>query len=309
MKKGNSILFIIALLVWLGCSSCQAQGQQSTKSGSKKSGKGAIVAPPQNLMVPPLAYDDSSITLIWSKPCDYSNVVSYNVYQEGSLAGNTKNLFYTAEELIEPGLPYSFYVTAVDAFGNESEPSNTVIQSAAPEMEVFDVTKYGAVGDGKTLDTAAIQAAIYACTKGGKVLIPAGTFLSGALFLKSDITLQIDGTLQGSDNVAHYPLASTRFTYYRSGNNFMGLINAYTVTYGSITNVRICGSGTVNGSSDVVGSITGHADTKLGKSQVAASYNDNSDRADMVTIKGVDGLYIGGLTLYCLRGLLIPWAW
>jgi len=247
-------------------------------------------------MVPPLGYDDSSITLIWSKPCDYSNVVSYNVYQEGSLVGNTKNLFYTAKELIEPGLPYSFYVTAVDASGAESEFSNKVIQSAAPRMEVFDVTKYGAAGDGKTLNTTAIQTAIYACTKGGKVLIPSGTFLSGALFLKSDMTLQIDGTLQGSDNAAHYPLASTRFTYYKSGNNFMGLINAYTVTYGSLTNIRICGSGTVSGGSDTVGSITGHADTKLGKSQVAASYNDGSDRADMVTIKGVDGLYIGGLT-------------
>src|SRR3972149_2139650 len=81
-----------------------------------------------------------------------------------------------------------------------------------------------------------------------------------------------------------------------SGNNFTGLINAYTTDYYSITNVRICGNGTVNGSSDTVGSITGHADTILGKNHVAASEGDDSDRADMVTIKGVDGLYIGGLT-------------
>lgn len=300
MKKRSFItLFIlsaVALLIWIGCNSSQAQGEKSASCDVNESGKKAAISPPQNLMVPPLAYDDSSITLIWSKPCNYSNVVSYNVYQEGSLVGNTKNLFYTAKELIEPGLPYSFWVTAVDASGAESAPSNKVIQSAASAMKVFDVTKYGAVGDGKTLNTTAIQTAINACTKGGKVLIPSGTFLSGALFLKSDMTLQIDGTLQGSDNAAHYPLASTRFTYYTSGNNFMGLINAYTVTYGSITNVRICGSGTVNGSSDVIGSVKGHDNTILGNNQVAASYNDDSDRADMVTIKGVDGLYIGGLT-------------
>ena len=37
--------------------------------------------------------------------------------------------------------------------------------------------------------------------------------------------------------------------------------------YGSITNVRICGSGTVNGGSDTVGSITGHKNTILGDNQ------------------------------------------
>ncbi|UCF44142.1 MAG: glycoside hydrolase family 28 protein [Planctomycetota bacterium] len=301
MKKGKSIAFIIALLVWSSCTAFQKQAQNSTSSDSNVSCKtdvvkNAPVGSPQKLMVPPMGYDDSSITLIWSKPSDYSNFVSYNVYQEGSLVGNTKNLFYNASELIEAGLPYSFYVTAVGASGAESAPSNKIIQSAAPAMKVFDVTEYGAVGDGKTLNTRAIQTAINACTKGGKVLIPSGTFLSGALFLKSHMTLQIDGTLQGSDNAADYPLASTRFTYYRSGNNFMGLINAYTVTYGSITNVRICGSGIVNGSSDVVGSVKGHHNTILGNNQVAASHNDDSDRADMVTIKGVDGLYIGGLT-------------
>jgi len=296
MKKGNSILFIITLFVWFGCNCCRLQGQQSTSGDSEMSGKTVPVAPPQDLMVPPLGYDDSSITLIWSKPSDYSNVVSYNVYQEGSLVGKTKNLFYTAKELIEPGLPYSFFVTAVDASGAESAPSNKIIQSAASKKEVFDVTKYGAVGNGTTLNTAAIQKAIDECSPGGKVLIPAGTFLSGALFLKSDMTLQIDGTLRGSDNASDYPQTSKRFPYYLSGNNFAGLINAYTTDYYSIKNVRICGSGTVNGGSDVVGSITGHANTILGNNQVAASEGDDSDRADMVTIKGVDGLYIGGLT-------------
>jgi len=100
-----SVLGVVALLIWIGCDPSQAQGKKPASSNSKVLNKGTSVAPPQNLMIPPLAYDDSSITLIWSKPCDYSNVVSYNVYQEGSLVGNTKNLFYTAKELIEPGLP------------------------------------------------------------------------------------------------------------------------------------------------------------------------------------------------------------
>ena len=51
------------------------------------------------------------------------------------------------------------------------------------------ITDYGAVGDGKTLDTAAIQKAIDACAAGGGgiVEVPSGTFLSGAFELKSDM--------------------------------------------------------------------------------------------------------------------------
>ncbi|MDD5011833.1 MAG: glycoside hydrolase family 28 protein, partial [Phycisphaerae bacterium] len=288
MKKIISIL-AVAALIWVGCSSCQAQDPNTAPAKPS-------IAPPQNLMVPPLAIDDSSITVIWSKPKDYSNVVSYNVYIEGSLAGNTKNLFYIAKDL-PAGTPNSFTVAAVDASGAESELSNKVIPSTLPEMKVFDVTKYGAIGDGNTMNTKAIQKAIDECTTGGKVLIPAGTFLSGALFLKSDMTLQIDGTLRGSDDAADYPKTSLRFPYYASGNNFSGLINAYTADYYSIKNVRICGSGTVNGGSDVVGSVLGHNNTKLGNNQVAASEGDDSDRADMIVVKGVDGVYVGGLTL------------
>jgi exo-poly-alpha-galacturonosidase len=290
---------LILIVVFSICFGCTAQAQSSTKPDSnapkKAVGKAASVATPQKLMVPPMAYDDSSIMAIWSKPSDYSTVASYNVYQNGSLAGNTKNLFYNITGL-EANSPYSLTVKAVDASGEESGPSNKVIQLTAPAMKVFNITGYGAVGDGKTLNTAAIQKAIDECTAGGKVLVPDGTFVSGALFLKSNMTLQIDGTLRGSDNAADYPLTSKRFPYYASGNNYMGLINAYTDKYGSVTNVRICGSGTVNGGSDSVGSIVGHKDTILGDNQ-AKGANEDSARADMITVKGVDGLYLGGLTL------------
>jgi len=301
MKKVSFIISIIALLIWFSCAAFQEQDQNSTSSDSNVSAKtdivkGAPVASPGKLMVPPAGYDDSGIILIWNKPSDYSNVVSYNVYKNGSLAANTKNLFYNVTGL-DANSSYSFTVKAVADSGKESAPSNTVTQSTAPAIKVFDVTSYGAVGDGNTLNTAAIQKAIDECTSGGKVLIPSGTFLSGALFLKSNMALQIDGTLRGSDNAADYPLTSMRFPYYLSGKNYMGLINAYTEKYGSITNVRICGSGTVNGSSNVVGSVVDHKNTILGDNQVAASGNDDSDRADMITVKGVDGLYIGGLTL------------
>ena len=55
----------------------------------------------------------------------------------------------------------------------------------------FDITQYGAVGDGKTLNTAFIQKAIDACNKsgGGKVIFPAGIYLSATIELKDNVTL------------------------------------------------------------------------------------------------------------------------
>lgn len=63
---------------------------------------------------------------------------------------------------------------------------------------IFDVTKYGAVGDGVATNTAAIQAAINAATAagGGIVEVPAGTFLSGPIQMASRINLRVQGTLQ-----------------------------------------------------------------------------------------------------------------
>ena len=299
MKKGSFIIFIIALLIWFSGTAFPGQDQNSIPpadsnvSGRVNVVKTASVAPPQTLMVPPVAFDDSSITVIWSKPSDYSNVVGYKVYLNRSLAGTTKNLFYNITEL-EANSPYSLTVKAVDACGTESVSSNEIMQFTAPAMKVFDVTKYGAVGDGNTLNTVAIQKAIDECTSGGKVLIPSGKFLSGAIFLKSNMTLQIDGTLLGSDNAADYPLTSMRFPYYLSGKNYMGLINAYTEKYGSITNVRICGSGNVCGGTWAGGNVV---DTVLGINERTASGGNDSARGDMITTKGVTNLYIGGLTL------------
>jgi hypothetical protein len=71
-----------------------------------------------------------------------------------------------------------------------------------------DVTKYGAVGDGTTLNTEAIQKAIDQCnhTGGGKVIFPAGKFLSGTIALKDHITLYLQkgAVLLGSTAIEDY---------------------------------------------------------------------------------------------------------
>ena len=57
----------------------------------------------------------------------------------------------------------------------------------------YNVQSYGAIGTGQSLDTAAIQKAIDAAASsgGGIVYFPAGRFLSGTIFLKSNITLYL----------------------------------------------------------------------------------------------------------------------
>ena len=67
----------------------------------------------------------------------------------------------------------------------------------------------GAAGDGKRLDTKAIQAALDKCAGagGGVALLEGGRFLSGTLYLRSHVTLRIEAgaTLLGSTNIADYP--------------------------------------------------------------------------------------------------------
>lgn len=110
--------------------------------------------------------------------------------------------------------------------------------------EVFRITDYGAVADGKTLNTAAIQKTIDAAAeKGGVVSIPKGTFLSGSIFLKPGVELVIekDAVLLGSTRIEDYPKRETRieghFTPWR-----MALVNA-----ANMDKVRIGGEGTING--------------------------------------------------------------
>src|SRR5579863_247393 len=112
--------------------------------------------------------------------------------------------------------------------------SSDVIAADLPHS-VFDVTSYGAKGDGQTNDTAAVQKAIDACTQagGGVVYLPPGNFLTGTIFLKNNVTLHLSpgATLWGSRNIADY-----------STNHLIFAENA--------ENIAIEGDGTINGNGD-----------------------------------------------------------
>ena len=73
---------------------------------------------------------------------------------------------------------------------------------------VYNIRDYGAKGDGVTLDTKAIQAAIDTCHNetGGTVVVPAGVFVTGTIEIKSNVTLRIAaaGKLLGSADGKQY---------------------------------------------------------------------------------------------------------
>jgi polygalacturonase len=86
-----------------------------------------------------------------------------------------------------------------------------ICQRAWGADAIWRITDYGAVADGKTLNTEAFAKAIGACSEagGGKVVVPAGTFLTGPIELKSNVDLDLDenAIVLFSRNFDDYPLA------------------------------------------------------------------------------------------------------
>jgi polygalacturonase len=111
--------------------------------------------------------------------------------------------------------------------------------------KICDARSFGAKADGATKDTKAIQAAIESCASagGGTVRLSGGTFLTGPVLLKSNITLQIDkgAVLLGSPDRADYPLVN--FAHNRTVQPLVSAVNA--------ENVAIVGEGTIDGNGKI----------------------------------------------------------
>jgi hypothetical protein len=111
----------------------------------------------------------------------------------------------------------------------------------------FNARAFGATGDGKTKDSPAIQKAIDACTAsgGGTVYVPPGTYLSGTIVLKSNVTFYLESgaTILGRKDIADYvPLKNERGPGLKGDANAKHLIFAR-----DAENVVICGQGHING--------------------------------------------------------------
>jgi polygalacturonase len=117
----------------------------------------------------------------------------------------------------------------ISAFGLSSCAKNT--------SGTFVITEYGAVGDAKALNTAAINKALSACAKsgGGTVIVPPGTFRTGPIRMYANTTLHLEAgaVLKGSADLNDYIINGQRY----------GLISAT-----NADNVAIIGRGVIDGS-------------------------------------------------------------
>lgn len=139
-------------------------------------------------------------------------------------------------------------LAGISANGSSKLPAAYTVTHNFAATKRYNIAEYGAIANGTTLNTKAIQAVIEKCAGngGGTVVIPKGVFLSGSIFLKPSVNLEIaeGGVLKGSTNIEDYPKGLTRieghFEPWRAA-----LINGDKVDHLTIT-----GKGTLDGSGE-----------------------------------------------------------
>ena len=107
----------------------------------------------------------------------------------------------------------------------------------------YVITDYGVKNDSTLVQTTAIQAIIDRAAQegGGVVVVPQGTFLTGALFFKQGTHLYVQGRLKGSDRIVDYPVVMTRIEG-QTCKYFPALVNA-----DGVDGLTIGGHGTIDG--------------------------------------------------------------
>lgn len=118
--------------------------------------------------------------------------------------------------------------------------------ASAKQVNVLD---YGAKGDGSHLETEHIQKAIDETSiTGGIVVFPSGSYLTGTIYLRSNVTIRLEkgATILGSTDLADYPENLPEYTFFRKDVIKRALI------YGEqLENIAIKGEGTIDGQGHV----------------------------------------------------------
>ena len=136
----------------------------------------------------------------------------------------------------------------------ETWPDGTVMDAWFQDTQKVDpatlgkryvLTDYGVLIGSTAIQTEQIQAVIDRCAQegGGVVVVPQGTFMTGALFFKQGTHLHVEegGTLKGSDRISDYPILTTRIEG-ETCKYFPALVNA-----DGLDGFTITGRGTIDG--------------------------------------------------------------
>jgi len=184
---------------------------------------------------------------------DIYTTTNYNVYLNDELVieNNNKNVFSLFK--LEQDTNYIIKVEQ----GKKTEEIKVL---TLKESVTLNVKRIGAKGDGKTLDTNAIQAAILSCPDNGRVYFPDGNYYTGPLFLRSNITIELakNAKLIGDIDRNHYPiLPGVTFTSDEKDEYNLGSWEgnpldcfASIITGVNVENVNIIGEGVIDGNAN-----------------------------------------------------------
>jgi polygalacturonase len=188
----------------------------------------------------------------------------------------------------------------------------------------FDIRSYGAVGDGKTLDTEAINKAIAACAAagGGTVIVPEGNYLTGTISLLSNITfyLEKNATILGTPDLKQYKgyLDDKDHSLVEKLNlpqgDFGFIWHRALIMLDGVENVSITGEGTIDGNSitdpegeeEIRGphgiligqskniSISNIRIARAGNYNVMGEFVENATFTNLTILEGYDGIHVRG---------------
>lgn len=164
-----------------------------------------------------------------------------------------RNIFISVLTLLISSLISQSLISKPNAdIKNEIKKYYKGLEFSMPELKIprfpnreFLITEFGAKGDGITINTEAFAKAIQACEKsgGGKVIVPAGLWLTGPISLKSNVNLHLmqGAHVQFTKNFEDYPLVETTYEgtkQYRCTSPINGF---------NLENIAITGDGIIDG--------------------------------------------------------------
>ncbi|GAA4443022.1 exopolygalacturonase PelB [Pontibacter saemangeumensis] len=168
-------------------------------------------------------------------------------------------------------------VAQADAWENIDGILQQINPPSFPDKD-FPVTDYGAAGDGTADSSDAIRKAIEACSRagGGRVVVPAGKYLSGPIYLESNVNLHLQkgATILFSTNPADYlPVVFTRWEGVEV-MNYSPLVYAF-----EEKNIAVTGEGTLDGQANTTNWWPWKGQEKYGWQPGTPNQTDDDKRA------------------------------
>ena len=251
---------------------------------------------------------DTSLTLWWEQPEDAPKNAVYTVLLDGRPVATVKRTHVTLEHL-QPETDYNVQVCL-----NGELIAEISANTAAPRAQI-DVTlpPYSAAGDGQTMNTTVLQAAIDDCGPDQEVYFPAGVYRTGGLRLHSDMAVHLakGAVLQGTDDPMDYlPKIESRFegAHQMCYQSLLNLGELHADAGPNCRNVLIYGEGTICGGGQPLALNVIEREKELLKEQLAAlgdrikEYeNDHTipgrARGRLINLSNCENVRITGLTL------------